>query len=286
MVTLLQDLARRDLTINSMAFDLDTNELIDPYNGSADIDRKILRHTSEAFADDPIRVLRLARFAARYDFYVDQDTVRLVRYMVADEVLNELTPERVWTEIERGIMELYAPRMFDVLHQTRANQTPYIRPFCPVVQDFAFEALYHEKATTLELRVALMCNELICNNKLDIIRGVPSNVLKPAIAVVKNIGLLNGYWAMLPEQKYKFLCNIGAIGANRHGNIFEVFCNVVNIVSDIYLLSHQVYVSPTQIDRVLTHKKTIEQLDLTSIVDAGSDVATNIKSAILKILED
>ena len=112
-VTLVDDLKRRDLTINSMAMDLQTGEIIDPFGGKLDLAKSVLRHTSEAFADDPLRVLRVARFAARYKFMVHPTTVDLGSSLV-DELVY-LPAERVWTELYKGFSEKYSEEMIRVL---------------------------------------------------------------------------------------------------------------------------------------------------------------------------
>ena len=104
-VTLEEDLARRDLTINAMAQD-ETGQLVDPYNGAEDLRAGVLRHVSEAFSEDPVRILRLARFAARFTkFTVAAETVALARRMVEAGEVDALVPERVWQELSRGLME-------------------------------------------------------------------------------------------------------------------------------------------------------------------------------------
>jgi tRNA nucleotidyltransferase (CCA-adding enzyme) len=114
-VTLEQDLSRRDLTINAMAQD-EAGRVIDPFGGERDIAARVLRHVSEAFAEDPVRILRLARLAARFaDFSVADATVALARRMVDEGDADALVPERVWQELSRGLMELRPSRMFDVL---------------------------------------------------------------------------------------------------------------------------------------------------------------------------
>ncbi|HEY0817976.1 MAG TPA: multifunctional CCA addition/repair protein [Rhizobacter sp.] len=119
-VTLEDDLMRRDLTINAMARDAD-GTLIDPYHGQRDLQAKVLRHVSPAFAEDPVRILRLARFAARFaDFTVADETVALMRTMVAAGEVDALVPERVWQELSRGLMEHRPSRMFEVLRQCGA----------------------------------------------------------------------------------------------------------------------------------------------------------------------
>ncbi|WP_037588629.1 multifunctional CCA addition/repair protein [Stenoxybacter acetivorans] len=118
-VTLEQDLLRRDFTINAMAKD-ENGTLIDPYGGQADLQAGILRHVSPAFAEDPVRILRAARFAARYDFEIAADTMQLMRNMVADGEADALVAERVWQEFAKGLMEKQAARMITVLHDCGA----------------------------------------------------------------------------------------------------------------------------------------------------------------------
>ncbi|WOB07814.1 multifunctional CCA addition/repair protein [Piscinibacter gummiphilus] len=119
-VTLEEDLMRRDLTINAMARDVD-GTLVDPYHGQRDLEAKVLRHVSAAFAEDPVRILRLARFAARFaDFSVADETTALMRQMVDAGEVDALVPERVWQELSRGLMEHKPSRMFEVLRSCGA----------------------------------------------------------------------------------------------------------------------------------------------------------------------
>ena len=114
-VTLEQDLSRRDLTINAMAQD-EHGVLVDPHGGRRDLEARVLRHVAPAFAEDPVRILRLARFAARFaDFSVAPETEVLMRGMVEAGEVDALVPERVWQELSRGLMEATPSRMFEVL---------------------------------------------------------------------------------------------------------------------------------------------------------------------------
>ena len=114
-VTLDEDLARRDLTINAIAQGAD-GALTDPYGGQRDIAARVLRHVTEAFAEDPVRILRVARFAARFpDFSIAPETMALMLRMVADGEVDALVPERVWQELARGLMAQQPSRMFEVL---------------------------------------------------------------------------------------------------------------------------------------------------------------------------
>jgi tRNA nucleotidyltransferase (CCA-adding enzyme) len=114
-VTLEDDLARRDLTINAIAQD-EAGRLIDPFGGQRDLADRVLRHVSPAFAEDPVRVLRVARFAARWpEFEVADETLALMRSMVRSGEAAALVAERVWQELARGMMETRPSRMFEVL---------------------------------------------------------------------------------------------------------------------------------------------------------------------------
>jgi tRNA nucleotidyltransferase (CCA-adding enzyme) len=126
-VTLEDDLARRDLTINAMAVPqtpsnaIAPDQLIDPFNGLQDLRNGVLRHVTGAFAEDPVRILRLARFAARWPaFTVAPETLDLMREMVAAGEVDHLVPERVWQEVSRGLMEAQPSRLFEVLRDCGA----------------------------------------------------------------------------------------------------------------------------------------------------------------------
>ena len=119
-VTLEQDLQRRDLTVNAIA-EAEDGTLIDPYGGQRDLQAKVLRHVSEAFEEDPVRILRLARFLARWpDFSVAPETLALCRRMVDAGEVDALVPERVWQELSRGLMEPQPSRMFGLLRDCGA----------------------------------------------------------------------------------------------------------------------------------------------------------------------
>ena len=121
-VTLEQDLIRRDLTINAMAMD-DVGQVYDPYGGQQDLENRILRHVSDAFIEDPLRVLRIARFAARYTsagFVIADETLALMQRLTETGELNALTPERVWKETSRALSERHADVYFEVLRQCGA----------------------------------------------------------------------------------------------------------------------------------------------------------------------
>ncbi|MEB2331473.1 MAG: multifunctional CCA addition/repair protein [Nitrosomonas sp.] len=118
-VTLQEDLARRDLTINAMARD-EAGDIVDPFGGIADLQAGILRHIGPAFVEDPVRVLRVARFAARFGFQIALETLELMKEIVHTGETEALVPERVWQEIAHGLMESHPSRMFYVLRECGA----------------------------------------------------------------------------------------------------------------------------------------------------------------------
>lgn len=162
-VTLEDDLLRRDLTINSMAMD-DDGHIIDPHGGRQDLEDGILRHTSDAFADDPLRVMRLARFAARYGFDVHPDTIALAKKLVDAGELDHLPKERVWAELRKGLSESNPAKMLRVLHEVGAvdrNLMPYFQ-FSYVFIDWLDTVFDLLKKTGVDLSVEtkfLMCFE-------------------------------------------------------------------------------------------------------------------------------
>jgi tRNA nucleotidyltransferase (CCA-adding enzyme) len=164
-VTLEQDLARRDLTINAIARDPE-GRLIDPFNGASDLKAGVLRHVGPAFAEDPVRILRVARFAARLGFRIAPETLALMRTMAANGEADALVAERVWQEFARGLMESKPSRMIEVLRECRALER--IMPELETLwedPDTARDALRALDASasagdTLEVRLAALARAL------------------------------------------------------------------------------------------------------------------------------
>ena len=174
-VTLADDLLRRDLTINAIAQD-EAGALIDPHGGQRDLAAKVLRHVSPAFAEDPVRILRLARFAARFDgFTVAPETLALMRAMVDAGEVDALVPERVWQELARGLMEARPSRLFEVLRAcgALARLLPEVDRLWGVPQPAAHHPeidtgvhlmmvldMAARLATSLAVRFACLCHDL------------------------------------------------------------------------------------------------------------------------------
>ena len=118
-ITLEQDLERRDITINAIARD-ENGDLVDPFNGRNDLENKVIRHVSDAFVEDPLRVLRVARFAAQFDFVIAAETLALLTEISATDELEALVPERIWVETEKALQTRTPRRYFDVLRECNA----------------------------------------------------------------------------------------------------------------------------------------------------------------------
>jgi len=156
-VTLEQDLLRRDLTINAMALD-ERNQLVDPLDGRADLKARVLRHIGPAFAEDPVRILRLARFAARFhEFAIAAETLAEARQMVAGGEADALVPERVWQELARGLMEDRPSRMIEVLEASGllARLAPELRTDAELLA--ALDRTVRV-AAPLPARIAVLCS--------------------------------------------------------------------------------------------------------------------------------
>lgn len=179
-ITLEQDLIRRDLTINSMAMDLDTGTIIDPYGGRQDLIERTLRHTSDAFAEDPVRVLRTARFAARYGFNVADETKDLMRQVVRE--IDAVPAERVFAEFAKGLMEDYPLDMIQVLRDVGAADSLHVRPFIQGAHDPDFARLTRDH--TLVTRFALLASSFK-DGDYDACK-IPVELSRVAKAVWKN----------------------------------------------------------------------------------------------------
>mgnify|MGYP003836307659 CR=1 FL=1 len=167
-VTLEADLGRRDLTVNAMARDEDSGELVDPFNGRTDLEAGLLRHVSDAFVEDPLRVLRVARFAARLHecgFRVADETRELMATIAERGELEYLTPERVWKETERALMEDRPDVFFEVLNDCTALEhvfpelaalrgVPQPQAHHPEVDTFVHQLLCLQQTVRLELPLA------------------------------------------------------------------------------------------------------------------------------------
>lgn len=167
-VTLEEDLSRRDLTINAMAKS-SSGELIDPYGGQNDLATKQLRHVSPAFSEDPLRVLRVARFAARYahlGFTVAAPTLKLMQAITSTDELSHLTKERIWQEMERALSERSPLTFFNVLEQANALEQLF-PPFTTLVNNDKAQQIAAQFTDTTETKVRFAALCYVCFHTLS-----------------------------------------------------------------------------------------------------------------------
>jgi tRNA nucleotidyltransferase (CCA-adding enzyme) len=263
-VSLVQDLLRRDLTINAIAKDGDT--LTDPYGGVNDLRNKMLRHVSSAFAEDPVRILRLARFSARFpDFSVHPDTITLMRSMVANGEVDALVPERVWKEWVRALGEKNPLRFFDALHACGALEKlfPEINLAKNGVKALAKAANNNE---ITEIRFAALFMDLTEKEALEINSRfkLPNEFKELALLVCK---FFEDYVHILeksPEEIFVYLKKTDAV---RRPERFEHFLKACEIGSEILNLKS------TQSEYL---KKSLDALNSVSTKDLQ---AQNLKGA-------
>ncbi len=172
-VTLTEDLMRRDLTINAIACS-EKGELIDPFNGIRDIEKKVLRHVSLAFQEDPVRILRLARFSSKFfDFSIAKETLELCKKMVRMDEIKHLKPERIWKEISRGLLSEKPSQMFSFLQKIGALSK--ILPELNLSSSIKNGLDKLSMDTDLPTRYAFLCFNSQSRSTLHFRLNVPSN---------------------------------------------------------------------------------------------------------------
>lgn len=227
-VTLEEDLKRRDLTINAIAKDEQGN-LIDPYGGQQDLENKILRHVSEAFVEDPVRVLRVARFAARFyslGFRVAPETMMLMQTMVASGEIDALVAERVWKELERALGEENPEQFFLVLEEAHA-----LKKLFPQIKKSSLSVLAksaHKTADT-QIRFAVLCHDmteaelkLVCDRY-----RVPSDYRDLALLVVRQINNYKNAEKLSNEDILKLLSQVDAFRRPERFEKFLLACDII-----------------------------------------------------------
>ena len=236
-VTLEDDLIRRDLTINSMAVG-DDGVLIDPYGGLADLHNHVLRHTSPAFSEDPLRVLRLARFAARYDtFTIAPETMELCRTICASGELNELSRERIWAELDKGLQTKSPDRFIEVLHDCSAILG------CKIMNEiFSLAGAKEERSQARVLRAIRIVKP---QDRLTItVAAVASspvqNVARRISDCVQNVLALR---ALRDHAEFStFMRNVGAL---RNGNTFD---DLVMAATALEMAGQDFVLTPRQLE--------------------------------------
>lgn len=230
-VTLEQDLQRRDLTINAIAKD-ENNQLFDPYHGQNDLRHKILRHVSKAFSEDPVRILRLARFSARFsDFSTHPDTITLMKSMVENGEVDALVPERVWKEWVRALNEKNPLRFFETLNSCGALEKLFPEISLETLGIKAFKRAI-ENTSEIDIRFASLFIDLNENEAKAINSRfkVPNEFKELSLLVCKFFQDYLDTLKKTPEDIFIFLKKTDAI---RRPERFDHFLKACEIGSEI-----------------------------------------------------
>jgi tRNA nucleotidyltransferase (CCA-adding enzyme) len=232
-VTLEEDLLRRDLTINAIAKD-EFGDLMDPYHGVNDLNEKTLRHVSPAFAEDPVRILRVARFAARFsDFTVAAETNALMKKMVQQGEVNALVAERVWKEFETAMSEVIPSRFFEVLDGCDALHILF--PLFKKHRQSVFDCLRHVSSLTLDAfeRIVLVLQSTQSQEDIKLLFGH----YRPPKAIIDMVNLLlknEKFFKKIPEKTPEEMLNfLNGLDAFRRPNRFKHWLNLNNLNQNI-----------------------------------------------------
>jgi len=229
-ITLNDDLRRRDLTINAMARPLEDGalgELIDPYNGKADLENHILRHVSAAFVEDPLRLIRTARFAASLGFQVAPETMILMKQMVVEGKISELSMEQIWRELERALMGSHPKNFFDVLKKCGADGIlfPLIKIPGAGINALQQSAAYKDSAY---VRFAVLMHDLTQADVINFCKqfNVSNQYRNLALLVNQNLAKFRRVPELDAEGLLDLLVNMGAFYSKERFNeclhIFEL----------------------------------------------------------------
>jgi len=253
-VTLEQDLQRRDLTINAMAVADDTDEttIIDPFHGQRDLAAKVFRHVSDAFSEDPVRILRIARFAARFnEFSIAPETMQLMRAMVTTGEVDALVPERVWQEFSRGLMETRPSRMLQVLHECGAldrimPELESARKLAQLLQVADYAA--HEKQTLAVRWAALLTDATTGGEQARTLSArikVPSDVRDVAIIAAREQRNIHAVRSMSAQACLQLLERCDAIRRP------DRFGAIIRAVRCFYLLAESEFPQQAVLEKSL-----------------------------------
>ncbi|WP_272885322.1 hypothetical protein [Aliamphritea ceti] len=233
-VTLEEDLLRRDLTINAMAED-SNGKIIDPFHGQQDLQQRILRHVSPAFAEDPLRVLRVARFAARYahlGFTLAPETLTLMQQLANSDELSFLTPERVWQEMQRALGEQTPQTFIQVLEDSHANSKLF-----PELNIQPAQLTLLNANASAEVRCALLL--LKCAGSAESIKAfsirqrLPNTFRDLALQVFRGAADIISYPQLSAQQKLQLILDLDLMRRpEKLSAIFEA-CRILNAAPEL-----------------------------------------------------
>ncbi|MCW8443457.1 CCA tRNA nucleotidyltransferase [Fluoribacter gormanii] len=227
-ITLIEDLKRRDLTINAMAMSFEQGklgELIDPYSGQSDLEKKILRHVSPAFVDDPLRLLRTARLAACLGFQVAKETMMLMEQMVAEGKISELSTDRIWSELERALMGEHPENFFEVIKKCGADGILF--PFMNI-SDASIKALQRaaEHKDSAHICFAVLMHNLTQKEIIKFCKqfNVPGQYRDLALLTNLHLARFRQIHELDAKELFDLLTNIGAFqNKERFSDCLHVF---------------------------------------------------------------
>jgi tRNA nucleotidyltransferase/poly(A) polymerase len=272
-VTIEEDLYRRDFTMNAIAYDMETGQFIDPYNGRDDIQHGIIRHVSESFKEDPVRILRAARFSARYWFAIANETMQMIRDMVDSGEVDHLTPERVWKEFERGLSESLPGRFMKTL-----RDCGFLRRVFPCLDHFKFSMLAEESG------IAYPKSSLITwGSMMRYVQEIPDfTKLNPPNDYIKIAALVSRYGDTLDEYKYltaekkmDLIENSTILRNFRIGVTFVQCCSVAKFAYD------QMQMFLDDVQKVLEINSN--SIDITGL--SGPEIGREIRNARIAVLK-
>ncbi len=240
-ITLAQDLKRRDITINAIAEDRD-GRIIDPFNGIQDLNNKIIRHVSPAFIEDPLRVLRVARFSAKLNFNVADETLALMHKITLNGELNSLSQERIWLEINKALVTRYSIKFFIILNNVDALKIILPEFVALINNEQMLKTLYHitermdRAGYKLEQRFAVLyyfVSTLYTTQKtLELIdRSIINNKSKTlAHLLVNYYNSLHIFDSLSKDDIYKLVSYLDPI---RRQERYQMFCELVYMIADV-----------------------------------------------------
>jgi tRNA nucleotidyltransferase (CCA-adding enzyme) len=294
VVSLAQDLKRRDITINAIAQDAN-GEIIDLFNGIADLNAKIIRHVSDAFIEDPLRILRVARFSAQLNFNVAPETIILMQQMVNDQELKQLSKERVYQELYKALMTSSAYKFFEVLNKVKALDYVfiYLRDVVNDIEKFNIfkKILRHINQANLELTQRLsviyfFINQYSTSQSIDDIlhQAYLSNNCKELIKIL--IVLLNGlknFNQLTVEQVFNLIKSLDPLRKkSRFLNSIHLIELSVPMLYNIENISHKLNIINEIVDQYklisYTQMPNTSNSIINNIVECKYNIITKILS--------
>ena len=275
-VTLEEDLSRRDLTINAIALPItpntcnnkfDLSKIIDPFNGLADIKNKILRHVSSAFLEDPVRILRIARFRARYNFQIHETTLDLMRKMVVNNEIKALVPERIWQEISKALVENYPTKFFYSLWEINAIEII----FPELVDNFENNML---KMLSLE---SLISKDLEINFTILMLNLDKTSILSfcKRLKVNKNLEELAISSKLTLKKLQSIRSSTDILDILNTADGFrrkDRFIKIMNICEKYYAMDKKPYYFNK--DKMIEHLENCLKIDIKNLIDKNSNLST------------